>query len=182
MRMGRDPNFVVSDALRPGQREATAPLKVITVSHWRYAFPLDVLLSASPLGTFTFEEANAARIWNAAAESIFGRAYLAEGKVLDTDLPGRAEQVRRLWELANTTVTPHTATIASTNTDYQIKEARFSVAPLENSHGTSACWMDNAEDVTRLAERGEERKRLMLLQQAIVNATGDGFAGLTHRP
>ena len=125
------------------------------------------LISASPRAIFTLDLQRLVKIWNPAAERMFG---WTEAEVIDCPNPVMTDEdgadYQAIWESILAGITPPSLEVRRYKKDGSPIEIVFSAAPLTDSEGKISGLVAVVADIT---EQKQTSEQLRLLQSVVVN-------------
>jgi PAS domain S-box-containing protein len=127
---------------------------------------LQSLIAASPRAIFTLDLHNNVKMWNPAAERMFG---WSETEVLDQPNPimsAELEEYEKIKETIIQGITPPSVEVRQRKKDNSLIDIVFSAAPLHNSEGVISGMVAVVADIT---EQKRQAEQVRFLQSVVVN-------------
>jgi PAS domain S-box-containing protein len=128
---------------------------------------LQSLINASPRAIFTLDRQENVKMWNPAAERMFG---WTEAEVIDRPNPvisrDREPEYNRLWQSVLAGISPPSLEIRRYRKDGGVLEIVFSAAPLTDSEDRIEGLVAVVADIT---EQKRQAEQVRLLQSVVVN-------------
>ncbi len=128
---------------------------------------LQSLINASPRAIFTVDLDNYIKVWNPAAEHIFGWTELELLDQLNPILPDNLEEYKEIKQSVMAGITPPSLEIRRPKKDGTPIEIVFSAAPLRDDHEMINGIVVVVADIT---EQKRQAEQVRLLQSVVVNS------------